>query len=278
MRLAAIHLYPVKACRRLEVQTALVEPWGLAGDRRWMIVDGDGVGLTQRELPRLATLRPRPVAGGIVLRAAGRPDLEVSEPADCEVVKVAVFSDKPRVPARVAAVADGWLGAALDRRARLVWLADPTLRLIPDSEHSEPGDRVSFADGFPLLLATTASLDTVNAALLESGSPQAPLPMTRFRPNLVVSGARAWQEEEWSGRRLRIGPAVLRVARPCPRCVVTTVDQETGEKGREPLRVLARIHNVGRRLLFGQNIVPDVAATGVNPAAVTVGDEVTLLD
>ena len=285
MRLAAIHTYPVKGCHRLDHDAARVQPWGLAGDRRWMIVDESGVGVTQREAPELALIRPEPRRGGLLLRVAGRPDLDVPEPADGDPVGVRVLSNHEPAPARTADVAAGeWLTGHLDRKVRLVWLGDPTGRQLPDADYREPDDRVSFADGFPLLLTSTASLDTVNAALLESGSPEAPLPMTRFRPNVVISGCRPWQEEEWSGRRLRIGSAVFRVARPCPRCVVTTVDQETGEKGREPLRVLAAIHRVNQKLLFGQNIIPDgVTGTATATAAtaaptIAVGDPVQPLD
>jgi uncharacterized protein YcbX len=279
MRLAAIHTYPIKGCHRLDHDGARVEPWGLHGDRRWMVVDEDGVGVTQREVPALALIRPEPRPGGVLLRAAGRPDLTVPEPADGEGLPVRVFSYHAPAAARVAdAGAAAWLTSALDRKVRLVWLGDPTARRVPDAKFSEPADRVSFADGFPLLLTSTASLDAVNDALLASGSHEAPLPMSRFRPNLVVSGSRRpWQEEEWTGRRLRIGAAVFRVARPCPRCVVTTVDQETAEKGPEPLRVLAAIHSVDKKLLFGQNLIPDHATVGAGPT-VAVGDQVTPLD
>ncbi|MDG4829212.1 MOSC domain-containing protein [Solwaraspora sp. WMMD1047] len=275
MRLAAIHTYPVKGCHRLDHDGARVEPWGLRGDRRWMVVDEDGVGVTQREVPALALIRPEPRPDGVLLRAAGRPDLTVPEPADGDALPVRVFRHHAPAAARVAdAGAAEWLTVALDRKVRLVWLGDPTARSVPDTTFSAPADRVSFADGFPLLLATTASLDAVNDALLASGSHEAPLPMARFRPNLVVSGCRRpWQEEEWTGRRLRIGAAVFRVARPSPRCVVTTVDQETAEKGREPLRVLAAIHAVDQKLLFGQNIIPDGVTAG---AEITIGDEVAL--
>nr|MDT0662211.1 MOSC domain-containing protein [Micromonospora sp. DSM 115978] len=279
MRLAAIHTYPIKGCHRLDHDGARVEPWGLAGDRRWMVVDEDGVGVTQREVPALALIHPEPRPGGMLLRTAGRPDLVVAEPIDGPPLAARVFSNHAPAVARTADPQAGdWLSAVLDRKVRLVWLGDPTARRIPDADFSDQADRVSFADGFPLLLTSTASLDAVNDALLASGSHEAPLPMTRFRPNLVVSGCRRpWQEEEWSGRRVRIGAAVFRVARPSPRCVVTTVDQETGEKGREPLRVLAAIHTVNKKLLFGQNIIPDGVVAGAGPT-LTVGDDVTPLD
>jgi uncharacterized protein len=271
MRLATLHTYPVKGCHRVDHDGAQVEPWGLAGDRRWMIVDPDGIGVTQREAAALALLRPVSVAGGIRLHAPGMPPLDLPEPDDGSSLDVRVFRSKSPVSARSAGpAADDWVSEALDRKARMVWLDDPTRRPT-NPAHSRPGDRVSFADGYPVLLTNAASLDALNGWLLESGSVEGPLPMTRFRPNLVVVGAGPWAEDAWLGRRIRVGAVVFRVVKPCDRCVVTTVDQETGEKGHEPLRVLAKHRNVDQDLLFGMNLIPD--GTG----RIGVGDPVELL-
>lgn len=279
MRLTSVHTYPIKGGHRLDHDGAVaVEPWGLAGDRRWMIVDGAGNGVTQREASALVALCPAPRPGGLVLRAPGRPPLEVAEPAAGEPVTVRVFSGLPAVPARAAgAAAADWLSAFLGLPVRLVWLADPAAaRPIQDpaldgAEH----ERVSFADGYPLLVANLASLDELNAALLAQGSAEAPLPMTRFRPNLVVSGAGPWAEDGWTGRRIRVGTVIFRGADPCGRCLVTTIDQETGERGREPLRVLAARRRSGERLLFGLNLIPELPPPG--PYAVAAGDPVEIL-
>ncbi|HEX7746200.1 MAG TPA: MOSC N-terminal beta barrel domain-containing protein [Micromonosporaceae bacterium] len=254
-RLASIHTYPVKGCRRVDQVAAPVEPWGLAGDRRWMLVDQDGIGITQREATALATLRPAPLAGGLVLRAAGRVDLEVAEPARGEQISVRVFRSKEPVSARAAGrAADQWVTALLDRPARLVWLdVPPTLperRLLRTAD-----DRVSFADAYPLLLTTAASLDALNGWLADAG--EEAVPMTRFRPNLVVDGVPAWAEDGWLGRRVRIGSVTFRAAEACDRCVVTTTDQETGVRGKEPLRTLAVQRRFGQDLLFGVNLIPD---------------------
>ncbi|GAA3778661.1 MOSC domain-containing protein [Plantactinospora mayteni] len=277
MRLVSLHTYPVKGCYRLDLDAARVEPWGLAGDRRWMIVGDDGVGVTQRQVAGLVAIRPELRPGGLLLRAAGWPALEVTEPTDGEPIVVRVFSNLPAAPARRAdPAADDWLSRLLDRKVRLVWLGDPTVRPIPDTDLVDPADRVSFADGYPLLLANRASLDALNSSLLESGEIE-PLPMTRFRPNVVVGGAGLWAEDDWTGRRLRIGPVTFRVAKPCGRCLVTTTDQETGVRGREPLRTLAKYRRINRQLVFGQNLVPVIDPTA--PAGtLAVGDPVELLD
>lgn len=256
MRLTSIHTYPVKGCHRLDHDDALVHQWGLAGDRRWMVVDADGVGVTQRETIRLVGLRATVRPGGLTLRADGQPDLDVTEPAGGEPVAVRTFRHrKLPVPALPAGrVADDWLEALLGRPVRLVWQAEPTRHLAAEDREHDTGDQVSFADAYPLLLANTASLDGLNDWLAEAG--EAPVPMNRFRPNLVVDGAPAWAEDDWVGRSLRIGDLRFRAAGPCERCVVTTTDQETGVRAKEPLRTLGRHRNIDRKLLFGLHLVP----------------------
>ncbi|MCL7459051.1 MOSC N-terminal beta barrel domain-containing protein [Micromonospora echinofusca] len=267
MRLSAIHTYPVKGCHRLDHDAAEVEPWGLAGDRRWMIVDAEGVGVTQRETVRLVALHATPRGGGLLLRAEGHPELHVPEPTGGEPVAVRTFRNrKLPVPALAAGpAADAWVGQVLGRAARLVWLARPTRHIPPGDREHDTGDQVSFADAYPLLLATAASLDALNGWLAEAG--EEPVPMARFRPNLVVEGASAWAEDDWAGRPLRIGGVRFRAAGPCDRCVVTTTDQETGVRGKEPLRTLGRHRNVNRKLLFGLHLVAE--ETG----GVALGDE-----
>jgi uncharacterized protein YcbX len=284
MRLASIYTYPIKGCRRIAHDRAFVEPVGLAGDRRWLIVGADGEAVTQREEPGLVRIRPSIVDGGLVLRAgapepaqaAGSPsppdvpDLAVPEPVDGEPLPVSLWRD-PFVARSAGPAADDWLATVLDRKVRLVWMEDLTQRPV-EPRYAEPADRVGFADGYPLLVTNTASLDSLNGWLVESGSVEGPLPMTRFRPNLVVSLAEPWAEDGWLGGRLRIGDVTFRAPKPCDRCVVTTTDQETGERGHEPLRTLAKHRNVGQKLLFGMNLIPD--GTG----HVAVGDAVSPLE
>jgi uncharacterized protein YcbX len=266
MRLASIHTYPVKGCHRTDRGDAVVEPWGLAGDRRWLVVEPDGKFVTQRAEPRLALIAPSVRAdGGLVLRTPGVPDLDVAAPADGAAVPVRVWRDTvDAVPA--GDTAGDWLSAVLDRKVRLVHLRDPGQRQVT-LEYGQPGDLVGFADAFPVLLANAASLDAVNDWLVEAGDE--PVPMTRFRPNMVVAGAPAWAEDDWLGRRLRIGGVAFRAVKPCGRCVVTTIDQDTAERGRQPLRVLGQRRPSRIGPLFGLNLIPD----GVGRIA--VGDPVS---
>ncbi|MEV0727603.1 MOSC N-terminal beta barrel domain-containing protein [Polymorphospora sp. NPDC050346] len=273
MRLASLHTHPVKGCHRLDHDTIHVEPWGLAGDRRWLIVDEHGTGVTQRDTAALVHVRPAPrPGGGLTLHATGRPALDVPEPAPTgDALDVHIFVNRTPVAATPAGpAADDWLSTLLDRKVRLVWLANPADQPI-GTELSRPEDRVSFADRYPMLVTNSASLDALNSLLLEAGDAEAPIPMNRFRANLVVGDAEPWAEDNWIGRRLRFGNIVMRAVKPCARCLVTTIDQETGEKGRQPLRLLARHRNHDQKLLFGVNLIPD------DTGPVTVGDPVEVI-
>jgi uncharacterized protein YcbX len=250
MRISSLHTYPVKGGHRLDHDAARVEPWGLAGDRRWMIVDPDGIGITQRQTPALTTLHAVPRPGGLLLN-----DFAVDEPTDGPVEMIRVFRSKPPLTARLAPAATAFVSDFLGRPARLAWLADTTVR--PIETHARAGDRVSFADGYPLLLTNAGSLEAVNDWLAEAGDEA--VPMTRFRPNVVITGARPWAEDDWLGGRLRLGEMTFRAAKACSRCLVTTIDQETGETGRQPLRALGRHRRHDDGLLFGINLIPDTA-------------------
>jgi uncharacterized protein YcbX len=275
MRLASIHTYPIKSCHRIDHGDAVVEPWGLAGDRRWLVVEPDGTFITQRVTPSLALVQPSHTGqGGLVLRTPGMPDLDVPAPADGALMPVKVWSSTvDATPA--GAPADDWLSAVLDRKVRLVYLDDPTRRS-PNQKYAAPEDRVSFADGYPVLLANAASLDAVNDWLAEAG--EEPVAMTRFRPNVVVSGAPAWAEDDWLGRRVRIGDVTLRAVKPCGRCVMTTIDQETAQRGRQPLRILGRHRHFPAGLLFGLNLIPDGNGISGSVGTIAVGDPVEVLD
>jgi uncharacterized protein YcbX len=268
MHVASIHTYPIKSCYRTDHDAVTVEPWGCAGDRRWVILDENGVMMTQRQIPGLVHVKPRAEGTKIHLAAAGHPDLSV-ECRPGPLTDMRVFSDPVRV-SPVGLDADAWLAAVTGRRLHLYWLDDPTRRPVLPG-FSMPADRVSLADEFPILFTNTASLNSLNDALIEGGSDEGPLPMTRFRPNFVITGATPWAEDGWVGRRIRVGDLTFRVARGHGRCVITTTDQDTGVRGTEPLRTLGRIRNVDQSLLFGAAAIPDA------PGVVTIGDEVTVL-
>jgi uncharacterized protein YcbX len=274
MWLSSIHVYPVKGLRGYDVPEAVVEPWGLRGDRRFMLVDRDGGFLSQRGHPRLTqAFAGYRDDGALRLRSgatAGLPELVVPVPTDGELIPVTVW--RSTLDAMLAAdEAHRWLSKLLGAEARLVYLDDPTRRPV-NPEHARDTDRVSFADGYPVLATTDGSLNQLNDWLLESGDVDEPLPMNRFRPSIVVGGVEPWAEDGWS--LLRAGTVPFRVASMCGRCVVTTTDQDTGERERQPLRMLGQRRRFGTKLVFGQNLIPDVAAGGT--ARIAVGDPVTV--
>jgi hypothetical protein len=283
-RLTALYVYPLKSAHRLSPPSAEVEPWGLAGDRRWMLADPEGRFVSQRELPRLALVRAEPQpGGGLLLSMSGAEPLLVRPPAaehGDRLADVQVWRSSFQA-AEAAKEAHAWFSALFCTDLRLVHLDDP-VRRSADPEYA-PGAPVSMADGFPLLLTTTASLDDLNKRIAADhpGNPAqaVPLPMERFRPNAVVEGTRPWVEDGW--RRIRIGEVVFRVVKPCTRCVITTTDQDSGERlGPEPLRSLARQRRFGTRAVFGQNLVPErpEGLAGEVLGTLRTGDELTVLE
>jgi len=265
MRVVSLHTYPVKGCHRVDHDEITVQPWGVVGDRRWLVVDEDGNAVTQREVPALTGLRATvTLDGALRLSTAGRDDLTVAEPVLGPLAPISVFAYRGKATL-ADPTAHEWLTAALGRPVRLVWQDDPGRRT-PDSPNARLGDQMVFQDDFPVSVANLASLAALNDLIAESGSLEGPLPITRFRPNIVLAGAEPWAEDAWTGGRLRIGAATFHVPEGSGRCLVTTTDQETGERGHEPLRALGRHRNVNQRLLFATLLVPE------GPAKVMVGD------
>uniref|UniRef100_A0AAU3H5C1 MOSC domain-containing protein n=1 Tax=Streptomyces sp. NBC_01401 TaxID=2903854 RepID=A0AAU3H5C1_9ACTN len=268
--LGAAYVHPVKSLAACVADTVAVEPWGLAGDRRWMLIDEGNRVVTQRQQPRMALLSAEPLpGGGVALSAPGRPSLTVEVPDPARTVVAELHRSKVTV-AVAGSAAHAWFSTCLGAEVRLVHLDAPSHRRPVDPAFARPGETVSLADGFPLLLTTRASLDALNSLVAQGDHPQeGPLPMDRFRPNVVVDGTAPWAEDGWE--RIAIGEVAFRVAKPCGRCVITTTDQRTAARGKEPLHTLARHRRDGRHLLFGQNLIPE--GTGV----IRVGDPVRVL-
>ncbi|MFE3323751.1 MOSC domain-containing protein [Streptomyces sp. NPDC059176] len=266
----SVHVHPVKSARGYAPDEAVVEPWGLAGDRRWMLVDAGWRTVTQRQQARLALAEVEQLDDGAVrLSAPGHERLTVAVPEPAGATPVELFGDKVEaVPAGNAP--DAWFSDFLGVPVRLVYLHDPAYGRPIDPEYAQPGETVSFADGYPLLIVSASSLDALNSLIAHGDHPEeGPLPMNRFRPNLVVEGTGPWAEDDW--KRIAVGEVTFRVPRPSGRCVITTTDQTTAERGREPLRTLGRHRRFGDRLVFGQNLVPE------NTGTVRVGDPVRIL-
>jgi uncharacterized protein YcbX len=212
-----------------------------------MVVDDQGRFLTQRQLPQMALLSAALDSGQLILSAAGGSRLSVRSAAEGEPLSVQIWGDRVSAVAPDPA-ADAWLSEQLGRPCRLVCQPDNGVRRV-DPAYAVADDQVGFADGFPFLLISQASLDDLNARL------EHPVAMRRFRPNLVVSGCEPFEEDRW--RRIRIGGIGFRVVKPCSRCPIPTIDPDTGERGAEPLRTLMGYRQRDNKVYFGQNLIHD---------------------
>ncbi len=249
----------------IEVESALVTPRGIEGDRRYMVVDRDGVFLSQREVSRLALITALPIPDGLRLGAPGKPWLEVPRVEGEEAHRVVRLWGGTCVGVDQGEAAAAWLSAWLDQPCRLMWQPDSAPRGVDQRYAVSADDVVSFADGYPLLVCSSTSLTELNRRL------ELPVPMNRFRPSLVVEG---WPDPWYEDRvaRLRAGEIELALVKQCARCVVTTVDQQTAERGQQPLRTLARLRRSERGAMFGENAIPTLVGT------VAVGDRVEVLE
>ena len=256
LRVASLHIYPVKACAAVDLEVMNLDSQGPCGDRRYMIVDDQGRFITQREEPSLALVRPTLLPLGLRLETPGRSPITIMSPHEARR-SVRVWSSELEA-LDAGEEASLWLTEHLGRPVHLVSMA-PDVRRPIDAPHETGATSVAFADGFPLHVTHTASLRELNGRL------STPINMNRFRANIVIDGGDAWDEDAWT--ELRVGSAELKLPKPCGRCKVVTVDPETGETSKEPLKTLGTYRAVpGAGVIFGQNAIHS------GPATIEVGD------
>jgi uncharacterized protein len=263
---AALHIHPVKSLRAVDVAQADVTAMGFAGDRRWMLIDAAGRFVSQREDPQLAQLVARLSPTGVVLTLPDGQTVAVPTPT-MPTQRAIIWRDSLTLPVAEVPALSAYLGYPV----RLAFLPEGVVRHA-NSDWAGPGARVSLADAYGVLVTTTGSLAALNAHITASGG--TPVPMARFRPNLVIE-APAWAETTW--RRIKLGSATLDLIKPSDRCVVTTTDQRTGARmGKEPLASLARIRRSAdpriNGVLFGENAIV------IEPGKIAIGDTVTVLE
>jgi len=258
-----LFVYPIKSCRGTSVGRARVTPRGLQDDRLLMLVDADGRFLTQREYPRMALIAPEMAAGGgLTVRAPGMPDLPLRVQSDGARAPVVIWRDTC-VAVDQGREADAWFSDYLGTPVRLVRIADEHTRIVDQTFARRADDQTGFADGYPFLLIAQESLDDLNTRLAQ------PLPMNRFRPNIVVAGCAPFAEDGWSD--VEISGVRFGLVKPCARCVMTTTDQETAAVGAEPLQTMGtfrRRPDPRPGVYFGQNLVSGQSG------AIAVGDAV----
>lgn len=274
MRLVQLNVHPLKSAAVRSLESVAVLPRGLEDDRSWMLVDPDGRLVSAREAHALfRVVADTPTTDGEVtaalrLRAPGHDDLHLDLPQG-DPAPIHLFSlHLMATPA--GDEADEWVRSVLGRDVRLVWCHDPTRRRLQPGFSSEE-DHTAFADAFPVTVASLASLrqlnDWIAERALELGEePAEPLPVERFRANLVVDGDEPFAEDHW--RSLTVGDVRFRVAKPVSRCVMTTIDRDTLATAKEPIRTLARHRLVDGRTMFAVHLVPE------SPGRIRVGDEV----
>ena len=266
IQVSELNIYPVKGLAGISLSNSQMTSRGLAHDRRFMLVDEDNEFLTQREHPQMATIRTTIAAERLSFISAFDDSIDVPlTPAPQTTRIVRVWNSHVHAHS-VSADADTWLSEQLGAKVHLVYMPDSSERLC-NPQYATHNEIVSFADGFPVLIANAASLADLNTRIVARGG-QA-IPMSRFRANIVVEGADAWSEDDW--RAITIGETIFEAVKPCARCQVTTTDQTTGEvRGPEPLATLSTFREFEKGIMFGINLVP------VKMGAVKQSDVVSL--
>jgi uncharacterized protein YcbX len=279
MKVTEINIYPVKSLRGFSCQNSVVKKRGFKNDRRFMLVDENNDFLTQREFSKMATITTQITGNGLKFSAPGFEDLIISKDfSKGEVATVRVWQSFCRALVAEESI-NNWFGEVLHKKCKLVKMPGTTNRLI--NEKFNKGDEiVSFADGFPFLIISENSLNDLNSRL------QKQIPMNRFRPNLVISGAEAYEEDSW--KKIKIGKTIFRTTKTCARCVIPNIDQKTGiSEIKEPLKTLSNYRKsidifpytfeelgLGKNdVLFGQNLVAENFGKEIK-----IGDRVEVLE
>ncbi len=262
-----LRIYPVKSLGGVSVTEAVVEEKGFRHDRRYMLVSPNGIFITQRSNHTMALIDVATTDTTIRVWHRHAPDnvfelpLEPAVTPSSASINVTIW-DSHDVPATtLSREADDWFSQLLGQACHLVFMPETTRRLI-DTKYARNAEAVSFADGYPYLIIGQHSLDDLNSRLAE------PITMTRFRPNIIVDGAPAYDEDTW--KRFQLGSIPFYGPKPCARCILTTIDPATGESGKEPLRTLTQYRRWNNKILFGQNAIATQTGT------LRVGDELTI--
>jgi uncharacterized protein YcbX len=261
LTVSGLYIYPIKGCRGISLSEAVVEDIGLADDRRLLVIDDDGTFLSQREVATMALIDVRVHPSGWQLSAPHVPSIVVTPTTTGPTRLATIWRDTCMVVDQGDAIAR-WLSSVLGQTCRLVVMAPSYRRLVSADYALKADDAVSFADGYASLITNSRSLEDLNSKL------SIPIGMDRFRPNVIVSGAPAWDEDEW--HEIRIGDVEVTAVKPCARCVVTTTDQMNGSRSHEPLATLTTFRKFGHGVIFGQNLIHRTHGM------IRVGDTVTI--
>lgn len=259
LQLSEIYIYPIKSLGGIRLSEAEITTRGIKYDRRWMLVDANGRFMSQREFPKMTLLKTSIFTNFLKIddSTTEKELLIRHEPALINVEKkvmVSVWDDHDIVAYEVGNLANNWFSEALGTPTRLVYMPEESHRKVEEKYFVEGDEITSFSDGYPILIIGTASLADLNNRL------ESPVTINRFRPNFVFTGGGAYEEEDW--HKFTIGGVIFYGVKPCGRCVMTTINQETGQKtGKEPLLTLSKYRKVGNKILFGQNVLASQLGT-----------------
>ncbi len=266
LKITDLWIYPIKSIAGIQLTQSKVETRGLQYDRRWVLADEHGVFVHQRDYSEMALLQPT-IKGDEMTITHKTKDIspvsfKMTEP-DATPVPVSVWDDacsaKP-----VGSEVDQWFSNIIGKPVRLLYMHEDSVRQADQRYAIESTDKVSFADGYPVLIISEESLALLNSKTEEY------VPMNRFRANIIISDCEAHEEDRF--RKINIGEVTMHGVKPCARCVMTTIDVDTAQKGKEPLKTLATYRKLGQKILFGENFIPSIGGT------VKVGDSLTVLE
>lgn len=248
LTVSELYIYPIKSLGGIALNSATLTDRGFEHDRRWMLVDDNNQFITQREVTAMALLKPQLTEQGLLIKnsqVAGEELLVPFEPTMPGTTMVDVWSNRCRAQ-QVSEEANAWFSKQLGISCKLMYMPDTTNRFV-DGRYAHNKEITSFSDGFPLLMIGQASLDDLNSRLTD------PLPMNRFRPNVVFTGGTPFLEDTM--KQFEINGITFFCVKPCARCVMTTIDQQSGTKAKEPLTTLSTYRKKNNKILFGQNLL-----------------------
>lgn len=264
LKISDIIIYPIKSLGGISLKNAVVEKRGLKYDRRWMLVNENGVFLTQRKFREMALLQVEITDNGLKVSHKTKDIQPIEIPFNSEPLehlRVQVWDDTCTA-FTISDSINQWFSDVLERDCRLVYMPDDSLRQL-DRRYAKEGEITGFADGYPVLILGESALEKLNKKLENA------IPMNRFRPNLVFSGGSPNEEDTW--KELKIGQINFYGAKPCARCIMTTINQDNAVAGKEPLKTLSTYRKVGKKILFGQNLIPRSLGESVK-----VGDVISI--
>lgn len=268
MNIATLYTYPIKSCGALSHAVMELDTRGPLWDRRWMLIDEDGLFVTQRELPRMALIQPAFKDGLLSIAAPGMNEICVPLERQRDIPKqVQIWNDTCKAWDEGDEAA-GWVSDFLNVQLRLVRMTDDYVRRV-DERYAPRSAQTGFSDGFPLLIVSLASLGELNQKLTECGAEA--IPMSRFRPNIVIAGCEAFAEDTW--KTIQISDLLIDVVKPCARCAIPSVDQLTAEirDPKEPMATLNTFRKQNGKVMFAQNAIHRA------PGSLRLGEKVTII-